>query len=217
MSKRRITITEALVELSELKSRLEYLLNSDEVVFISLCQTNTGRTPHPYMDKKELSNSITNNFKEIESLFNKINTIELLIQKQNTDLVLEPNDLSLSVYELKQVIKQAKQKKILIDKIHDQIKYVKERIQLNEVEITEGVDTIMNTIMPSDEHKDISTPIKELIEASFRKKEGFEILDPNSIISKIDTLEKSNSGLLQSAELVLKEFNDTNFIIIDEY
>jgi hypothetical protein len=202
---RKMTITEGLVELKLLDSRISKAIERDWIAVVKNSDTVTA--------KKEWGEKVKASLQSVTDLIEERKKIKSAIVKSNAQTLLKIDDKEMTVAEAIERKTSISYEKMLLEKWKNQFANAKNVEIANNNRIQEKIDTMLKEIVASDK-EDIGE-LSYSIEESYRRKNGVEMLDPINLEAKIEELDNEIDGFMKNVDTALSLSNATTFIEID--
>ena len=199
---KKITITEALVELKLLDARIIKATNQDWVACI---KKSEGKEPREEFEKK-----VKANYQSVMDLIRERNDIKSAIVKSNALTTLKVGDVEMTVAEAIERKSSILYEEDLLSRWKNQYATAQNREQSLNKEVEYRLDEMLKALLGS-EKAEIGEAQKSLSE-NYLAMNGAEILDPINLKEKIGELEAKIETFKGNVDTALSLSNATTFI-----
>lgn len=202
---RKMTITEGLVELKLLDSRIAKAIDKEWIAVVKKSDTQTA--------KDEWSDKVKASLQSVTDLIEERKKIKSAIVKSNAETTLKVADKEMTVAEAIERKTSIVHEKELLHKWRTQYANAVNVEQNNNSRIQDKIDVMLKEIVAS-EKKEVEE-LSESIADNYMQKNGVEILDPINLETRIDELDREIDGFMKNVDTALSLSNAVTFIEID--
>lgn len=203
---REMTITEGLVELKTLDSRIEKAIAKE---FVSVAN-NSAKGTKAWTDFEESAKA---NLRSAIDLINERAKIKAAIVKSNaeTEVIVAGKKMTVAAaIERKNSIRYEKE---LLTRLQRNYSTVSATVEVNNAEVNRKLDSLLESLVGSDKNSSVEEQ-KRTAEA-YIERNGYCIIDPLDIKSVIETVENNITSFEANVDVALSVSNARTTITIE--
>lgn len=208
---RKISITEALVELKLYDEKINKAINSSDFV-------NATKKSNPNVGvirKEDFIKRAKASYQSITDYISNRNALKSAIVLSNAISKVNINGKNMTVAEVIDRKNSIEYEKKLLNKMKEQYTLAINKVQTENFKVDAKVGDLLNTLIGKESSKKITKEEQEAIEIPYREKNEFELVDPIEIYDKITKLENEIDGFLSNCDTQLVLSNSTTFIEVN--
>lgn len=203
---REMTITEALVELKTLNSRI---IKATETEFIGVAQNSELESTA----WKEFEERAKANFQSAIDLINERTKIKSAIVKSNAETSVKIGTDEMTVAEAIERKTSINYEKMLLQTLKREFASCKMSVEQNNAAVNRKLDALIESLVGSDKKVD---PSEQTATAeAYIARNGYTLVDPIKIQNAIDTFEKRIDEFEANVDVALSVSNARTVITID--
>lgn len=203
---KRITITEALRELSLYDEKIDKAM--DGKAFIAIITNKKDLAT-----EQEAEKQIKANYDSVTALIRNRDMIKSAVIKSNAVTMVKVDGKEMTVAEAIDMKHSIEYRRGLLRKISGQLAAGKEEMNLIEKQTQREIDNMLEKIAESD-----SVDVKEkrkVLEDAYRESHVAKLVDPVGLEKEIERLSEEIDGFLKNVDVELALSNAVNFIEVD--
>ena len=208
---RKISITEALVELKLYDSKINKAITNAKFVGTSKkLSDKIGVT-----SKENFKENAKASYQSITDLIKNRNTLKSAIVKSNANTEVTINQKTMTVAEVIERKNSINYEKDLLNAMKAQYATATITMERENKKTDTKVDELLVALVSKESNKEVSREAQEVVEKHYRDKNEWELVDGINIYEKMLALEADIDGFLANCDTTLSVANATSFIEIN--
>lgn len=203
---REMTITEGLVELKTLDSRIEKATAKEFIGYVK----NSDKESEAKKDFEERTKS---NFRSVIDLINERAKIKSAIVKSNAETEVTIADRKMTVAEAIERKSSISYEENLLERFKRSYVNATTSVDVKNTEVQRKLDSLMETLVGSDKKVDVDEQKKTA--EMYIERNGYSLVDPLNLQNVIDTLENNITAFKANVDVALSVSNARTVITID--
>ncbi len=203
---REMTITEGLVELKTLDSRIEKAMSKEFIGY----SKNSDKGSDAWKDFEERARA---NFRSVIDLINERAKIKSAIVKSNAETEVMVADKKMTVAEAIERKSSISYEEALLDRLKRNYANATTSVEVKSTDVQRKLDSLMETLVGSDKKVDIDEQKKTA--EMYIERNGYSLVDPLNLQNVIDTLENNISAFKANVDVALSVSNARTVITIE--
>lgn len=202
----KISITRALAELKLLDSRINNKIGN--AIFIADKKKSANKINNTYTED-EFQGLVKSDHQSINDLINRRRLIKSKIVESNAKTMVDIAGEKMTVADAIERKSSIEYEKDLLDTMKRQLARVNHRVTEANEKMEMNLDRQLEAMMGSDGKK---TNGMEEFSESYRKQNGYEVIDPLKLDKLVKGLEEKTENFEMNVDFVLSESNARNII-----
>lgn len=205
---KQITIHAALGELKKIGQRIDKATRNTD--FIGTMKASADKVNNTGMDKDKFKEDVTSNYQSITDLIALRNKIKSAIVLSNATTKLTVGKKEMTVAEAIEYKTSIEYQRDLLNKMARQYKEAVSIVTMQNERVEMNLDAQVANLAGKDSNKNNLSGYME----EYRKQNGWTLVDPIDLKSKIDALEEEITDFETNVDVALSVSNATTFITI---
>ena len=208
---KRMTITQALVELKLYDSKIVKAIRTAE--FINIRKKNSNKIGSISVDKFE-KNAIES-YQSIIDMIKNREAIKRAIVLSNATTIVNIAGIEMTVAEAIEKRNLINHEKTLIDEMSRQFTFTERAFTEQNDKVDEQAEKLLVSYYGKDAAKKISKEDYDTIVTPYKEANGYVVVDPIGLKDKLEALSNANSDFMANVDVVLSVSNATTFIEVE--
>jgi hypothetical protein len=208
---RKISITEALNELKLYDSKINKAISNAEL--IGAAKKSLDKVG--VVKKDTFIEKAKSSYQSVTDLIANRNALKSAIVKSNAITEVTVNGKTMTVAEVIERKNSIDYEITLLNEMKRQYVKATDTVTKENKRVDNKVDELIQTLVGKDTDKKIDKDAIENIEAPYRAKNEYELVDPIGLSDKIAELESDISGFESNCDTTLAVANATTFVELD--
>lgn len=208
---RKISITEALNELKLYDSKINKAISNAEL--IGAAKKSLDKVG--VVKKDTFIEKAKSSYQSVTDLIANRNALKSAIVKSNAITEVTVNGKTMTVAEVIERKNSIDYEIALLNEMKRQYVKATDTVTKENKKVDNKVDELIQTLVGKDTDKKIDKDAIENIEAPYRAKNEYELVDPIGLSDKIVELESDISGFESNCDTTLAVANATTFVELD--
>ena len=206
--KRKISVTQGLVELKTLDSRIMKAI--DNCSFIGAKKKSSDKVGH--FKEENFVENVKADYQSVNDLITNRATLKSAIVQSNAITNVEIGGVTYTVAQAIERKSSIVYDKTLLVAMKQQYKKVTDQVFKENSKVDAQVENMLLTYLGKDTDKKLNENDLELITTPFREKNEWSLVDPLNLYEKIQELEKSITDFESEVDTQLSISNAVTFI-----
>lgn len=207
---RKITITQALNELKLYDAKIDKAISSAHMIIaVKKSADKIGSyTRDEYINKAKAS------YQSVTDLIRNRSILKAAIVKSNAETEISIDGVTMTVAEAIERKNSIVYDKNLLAEMKRQYSNAITNLTRENKRVDEKIDELLSRLIGESDKK-ITSESQEIIEAPYRAKNEFELINPLELETQIEQLEASIDGFESNCDIALSMSNATTFIEVE--